>query len=214
MRRTCSACSRCSWPSSRPRWPPARTAGCTRAAAPRTCPAWMPTARWSSADATLAAAQAQVSRDQIQLFLALGGGWNADAVAAAHGDEVSHGAAGPPGVAVFGQDLPGRAGRAVHRPGRQPVAPVLGDGHRLHRDPADARPHPRQGRVPHPRHADRRRGHAVDAAAPGGNAAAAERGDVAVVVRPACSSPCSTVARAATRSCWPATPPPSSASRR
>ncbi len=33
-----------------------------------------------SADATLAAAQAQVSRDQIQLFLALGGGWNADAV--------------------------------------------------------------------------------------------------------------------------------------
>ncbi|HCV96156.1 MAG TPA: RND transporter [Stenotrophomonas sp.] len=33
-----------------------------------------------SADATLAEAQAQVSRDQIQLFLALGGGWNADAV--------------------------------------------------------------------------------------------------------------------------------------
>jgi outer membrane protein TolC len=36
-----------------------------------------------SADATLAQQQAQVSRDQIQLFLALGGGWNADAVAQA-----------------------------------------------------------------------------------------------------------------------------------
>jgi len=35
----------------------------------------------ASADATLAEAQAQVSRDQIQLFLVLGGGWNADAVA-------------------------------------------------------------------------------------------------------------------------------------
>ncbi len=35
----------------------------------------------ASADATLAQAQAQVSRDQIHLFLALGGGWNADAVA-------------------------------------------------------------------------------------------------------------------------------------
>lgn len=35
----------------------------------------------ATADATLADAQAQVSRDQIQLFLALGGGWNADAVA-------------------------------------------------------------------------------------------------------------------------------------
>lgn len=35
----------------------------------------------ANADATLADAQAQVSRDQIQLFLALGGGWNADAVA-------------------------------------------------------------------------------------------------------------------------------------
>ncbi|MEG2804420.1 efflux transporter outer membrane subunit [Stenotrophomonas sp.] len=35
----------------------------------------------ATADATLAQAQAQVSRDQIQLFLALGGGWNADVVA-------------------------------------------------------------------------------------------------------------------------------------
>jgi len=36
-----------------------------------------------SADATLAQQQAQVSRDQIQLFLVLGGGWNADAMAKA-----------------------------------------------------------------------------------------------------------------------------------
>ncbi|WP_042829693.1 TolC family protein, partial [Xanthomonas citri] len=33
----------------------------------------------ATADMTLATAQAQVSQDQIQLFLALGGGWDADA---------------------------------------------------------------------------------------------------------------------------------------
>jgi len=37
----------------------------------------------ATADATLADAQAQVSRDQIHLFLALGGGWDAPAAAAA-----------------------------------------------------------------------------------------------------------------------------------
>lgn len=37
----------------------------------------------ASADATLAEAQAQVSRDQIHLFLALGGGWDAEAPRAA-----------------------------------------------------------------------------------------------------------------------------------
>lgn len=37
----------------------------------------------ATADATLADAQAQVSRDQIHLFLALGGGWDAPATAAA-----------------------------------------------------------------------------------------------------------------------------------
>ena len=36
----------------------------------------------ASADATLAQAEAQISRDQIHLFLVLGGGWNADVVAA------------------------------------------------------------------------------------------------------------------------------------
>lgn len=37
----------------------------------------------ATADATLAAAQAQVSRDQIHLFLALGGGWDTEAPSAA-----------------------------------------------------------------------------------------------------------------------------------
>jgi hypothetical protein len=67
--------------------------------------------------------------------------------------EVSHERADrPPGLAVLDQDLPGRGGRAVHRHGRQPVAPVLGDGHGVHRQPAAAGPDPRQGRVPHRRH--------------------------------------------------------------
>ncbi|KAG1321138.1 hypothetical protein G6F63_013926 [Rhizopus arrhizus] len=93
--------------------------------------------------------------------------------------EVSHERADrPPGLAVLDQDLPGRGGRAVHRHGRQPVAPVLGDGHGVHRQPAAAGTDPGQGRVSHRRHAGGLPGHPAGAAGAGGDSAGAERGDV------------------------------------
>ncbi|UUS15266.1 hypothetical protein NMB32_05215 [Stenotrophomonas sp. CD2] len=80
MRRTCAGYSRCASRRSRPHWPPSRTAGCTRR--PHAVPV-QPGCRPQPGDQRRhpAAAEAQVSRDQIHLFLVLGGGWQASAAA-------------------------------------------------------------------------------------------------------------------------------------
>ncbi len=83
MRRTCAGCSRCALriaqeqaalaaEQNRRLYQGGRTPYLSSLDADRSL---------ATSDATLAAAEAQVSRDQIHLFLVLGGGWQASAAA-------------------------------------------------------------------------------------------------------------------------------------
>jgi outer membrane protein TolC len=67
-----------------------RRASSTRTAAPATSSRSTPSARWPRASRSLAASEAQLSDDQVVLFMALGGGWEPEDTNVAQGASPDH----------------------------------------------------------------------------------------------------------------------------